>query len=72
MGKRALKVTKVQTGRPRQWQEDMVARFSKGTFARMDALRRPGEARTEFIREAVDHELQRREEERRWVRPAAV
>lgn len=41
-----------------------VSRFSKGTFAKMDALRRPRETRTELVREAVDHELARLEKER--------
>jgi len=63
--------TKVRTGRPRQWHEDMVARFSKGTFAKMDASRRPGETRTELVREAVDRELKRREGERQSRKPTA-
>ena len=48
-----------------------MARFSEGTFARMDAVRRPHEARTEFIREAVDRELKRRDKERQSRQPTA-
>lgn len=48
-------------GRKKMWSEDMVARFSEGTFARMDAVRGEGEDRTDFIREAVERELKRRE-----------
>jgi hypothetical protein len=33
----------------------------EGTFSRMDAVRGEGEDRTDFIREAVERELKRRE-----------
>jgi hypothetical protein len=39
----------------------MVARFEAGTFERMDAVRSEDEDRTDFIREAVERELKRRE-----------
>lgn len=48
-------------GRKKMWSEDMVARFSEGTFDRIDAVRYDGEDRTDFVREAVDRELKRRE-----------
>lgn len=48
-------------GRKKRWSEDMVARFAEGTFARMDAVRDDGEDRTDFIRDAVERELKRRE-----------
>jgi hypothetical protein len=48
-------------GRKKLWAEDMVARFAEGTFARMDAVRDETEDRTDFIREAVERELKRRE-----------
>lgn len=48
-------------GRTKRWEEDMQARFAKGTFARIDAVRDDREDRTDFIREAVDRELKRRE-----------
>jgi hypothetical protein len=50
-----------QTGRPRQWQEDMQARFPAGTFKRIKAALREDEDRTDFVREAVERELKRRE-----------
>jgi hypothetical protein len=48
-------------GRKKRWEEDMVARFAKGTIARIDAVRGEEEDRTDFIREAVERELKRRE-----------
>tara|TARA_R110002074_G_scaffold262994_1_gene435092 strand:- start:9880 stop:10014 length:135 start_codon:yes stop_codon:yes gene_type:complete len=41
----------------------MQARFADGTFARIAAVLRPGEGRTDFIREAVERELERRKGE---------
>jgi hypothetical protein len=52
---------KKRPGRKKLWTEAMVARFSAGTFARIYALLREGEDRTDFVREAVDRELSRRE-----------
>ncbi len=49
-------------GRKRQWREDMQARFPDGTFARIEAVLRDGEDRTDFVREAVEKELKRRQE----------
>jgi hypothetical protein len=43
-------------GRPRQWDENMTARFP-----RMLAALKDGETKTDFIREAVERELKRRE-----------
>jgi hypothetical protein len=48
-------------GRKKMWSEDMVARFAEGTLNRMDAVRGEDEDRTDFIREAVERELKRRE-----------
>lgn len=48
-------------GRKKMWAEDMVARFAEGTFDRIDAVRHDGEDRTDFVREAVERELKRRE-----------
>ena len=53
-----------QGGRPRQWADDMVARFPAGTFTRIKAVLREEEDRTDFVREAVEHELKRREAKR--------
>jgi hypothetical protein len=48
-------------GRKKRWSEDMQARFPEGTFERIGALLRDREDRTDFVREAVDRELKRRE-----------
>lgn len=48
-------------GRKREWTEDMQARFRDGTFARIDGVLDDGEARTDFVRIAVERELKRRE-----------
>jgi len=50
-----------RTGRPRQWAEDMQARFPAGTFARIETVLGEDEDRTDFVRKAVERELQRRE-----------
>jgi len=50
-----------RTGRPRQWAEDMQARFPAGTFARIEVVLGEDEDRTDFVRKAVERELQRRE-----------
>jgi len=39
----------------------MVARFPAGTLARIDAVRRKGEYRTDLVWRAVEQELARRE-----------
>jgi hypothetical protein len=46
-----------------KWFESMVARFPQGTFARVAAVLSATEDRTDFVREAVERELQRREVE---------
>jgi hypothetical protein len=48
-------------GRKKRWSEDMQARFPEGTFDRIEACLADGEDRTDFIREAVERELRRRE-----------
>ena len=52
-------------GRKKMWAEDMVARFVEGTFKRLDAVRKEDEDRTDFVREAVERELKRRERRER-------
>ena len=47
--------------RKRKWSEDMQARFRAGTFARIAALLEETEDRTDFVREAVEREITRRE-----------
>jgi hypothetical protein len=52
-------------GRKKMWAQDMVARFPEGTFERIEAVLAEGEDRTDFVREAVDRELKRREKAHR-------
>jgi metal-responsive CopG/Arc/MetJ family transcriptional regulator len=47
-------------GRARINAEQTPARFPKGTLARLDALLEDKEARSDFIREAVEREIERR------------
>lgn len=54
-----------RVGRKKRWNEDMQARFPKGTFERIAALLEKDEDRTDFVREAVTRELTRRERARR-------
>jgi hypothetical protein len=51
-------------GRTKKWSEDMQARFPEGTFDRIQAVLGEDEDRTDFIREAVERELNRRERNR--------
>lgn len=55
--------TAKRMGRIKRWAEDMQARFPEGTFARIAAVLKDGEDRTDFVREAVERELLRRERE---------
>jgi hypothetical protein len=48
-------------GRAKRWSEDMQARFPAGTFVRIEAVLRDKEYRMDFVREAVERELKRRE-----------
>jgi hypothetical protein len=59
-----------RVGRKQRWDEAHGARFVRGTLARIDAVLRPRtkdkppEYRTDFIAEAVERELKRRESKR--------
>lgn len=48
-------------GRPRINEEQTPARFRAGTLSRIDAVLIDKEKRSDFIREAVERELERRE-----------
>lgn len=48
-------------GRPKINDEQTPARFPAGTLALIDAACATGEKRSDFIREAVERELKRRE-----------
>lgn len=52
--------TSPRVGRKKRWAEDMQARFAEGTFARIAAVLKDDEDRTDFVREAVENELKRR------------
>lgn len=47
--------------RAKNFVEQMVARFPKGTFERIKRALRDDETRTDFVQEAVENELARRE-----------
>lgn len=47
-------------GRKKMWGEDMQARFPEGTFDLIQELLQDGEDRTDFVREAVRREIDRR------------
>jgi transcriptional regulator NrdR family protein len=47
--------------RRREWAENMTARFAAGTFERIATVLKDDEDRTDFVREAVERELKRRE-----------
>jgi hypothetical protein len=50
-----------RVGRKKRWSEDMQARFPEGTFERVEAVLDENEDRTDFVRVAVERELERRE-----------
>lgn len=49
-----------KVGRKKRWSEDMQARFAEGTFDRIAAVLEDGEDRTDFVRMAVEREIERR------------
>lgn len=52
-----------QVGRKQINHEQMPARFPDGTLARIDAVLKPKEKRSDLIRDAVEREIERREAE---------
>lgn len=55
--------TSARVGRKQINHEQMPARFPQGTLARIDAVLTDREKRSDFVREAVEKELERREAE---------
>lgn len=53
--------TRPTVGRPKINEEQTPGRFRAGTLARIDAVLTEKEKRSDFIREAVERELERRE-----------
>lgn len=51
---------KAKPGRKLHYPEKIEAAFRKGTLAAIDDLKNDGEAVTEFVRMAVDREIERR------------
>jgi hypothetical protein len=46
-------------GRKKIYRERIITPVTEGTTALIDAAKRSGEARADFIRRAIQHELQR-------------
>lgn len=61
LSEKVVCATASRVGRKKQWAEDMQARFAEGTFARIARLLDDSEDRTDFVREAVEREISRRE-----------
>lgn len=55
--------TSPSVGRPKINHDAIPGRFPEGTKARIDAVRYEGESQSDFLRDAVDRELTRRERE---------
>jgi hypothetical protein len=56
--------------RKKLWQEDMQSRFPEGTFAMIKTLLKKGEKRTDFVRAAVQREIEYRRAEKKLARAA--
>ena len=57
---KTISVSPRRVGRKQINHEQTPARFPEGTLERIDAALTDGEKRSDFIREAVERELQRR------------
>jgi hypothetical protein len=53
--------TSPRMGRKKRWHDTMVAKFPAQTFTRIAAILTEKEDRTDFVRDAVERELERRE-----------
>lgn len=47
-------------GRPKMWGKPVLVKLPEGTPERIDALLKPDEARTDFIREAIEALIKKR------------
>jgi len=56
-------------GRKKRWHDVMGAKFPAGTFERIATVLKEDEDRTDFVREAVERELERREVGQKRKRP---
>jgi hypothetical protein len=60
LAEKVISDSPASVGRPKINDEQTPARFPAGTLARIDAACREKEKRSDFIREAVERELERR------------
>lgn len=58
---KVISATPPRVGRRKVNYDQTPARFPEGTLAKVDALCEPGESRADFLREAVDREIKRRQ-----------
>lgn len=61
LAEKVISDTRLPVGRPKINDEQTPGRFRAGTLARIDAALTDKEKRSDFIREAVERELERRE-----------
>lgn len=61
LAEKVISDTPAPVGRPKINDEQTPGRFRAGTLARIDAQLADKEKRSDFIREAVERELERRE-----------
>jgi hypothetical protein len=61
LAKKVISDIPAPVGRPKINDEQTPGRFRAGTLARIDAVLAEREKRSDFIREAVERELERRE-----------
>ena len=57
-------------GRKKRWPERTAIKFAAGTFERIAAVLADGEDRMAFMREAVQHEIERRQKAAGERKPA--
>jgi hypothetical protein len=60
LAQKEISASPASVGRPKINDEQTPARFPAGTLARIDAACADREKRSDFIREAVERELERR------------
>ena len=53
--------TRPKMGRKMLWPDKIIAPLKEGTLKRIAAVLLPSESKTDFLREAVENELRRRE-----------
>jgi hypothetical protein len=58
-----IHATAPRVGRKKQWTERIQLPMADGTTARIDVLLADDEVRLDFIREAIEREIKRRERE---------